>query len=84
MAAKSAETKKTSDKGTQQPKTTEQKNAERKLKVDVLNQKDELRDLIKDLLSGHTATAEQLNSLRKVNAAIKAALDLSSEAPKSE
>jgi len=65
-------------------KTLAEKQAERELRAAVLNQKDELRDITKNLLAGHNSTQEQFDKLTKVNAAIKKILSDSSETPASE
>lgn len=78
MAAKPVTNKSTTDvetgKKAGKEKTLAEKKAERELKTAVLNQKDQLKDITKNLLAGHNPTQEQLDKLVKVNEAIKKVL----------
>jgi adenylosuccinate synthase len=90
MATKSATSKTTTvveeaNKTNEDPKETyEEKVAKRQLRTNILNKKDELRELIKSLLESHKSEEVELNNkqlkkLEKVNEAIKKALSDSSE-----
>lgn len=91
MATKSATSKTTTvveeeaNKTNEDSKETyEEKVAKRQLRTNILNKKDELRELIKSLLESHKSeevelNTKQLEKLEKVNEAIKKALSDSSE-----
>ena len=95
MATKSATNKTTTvveeiNKPNEDPKETyEEKVAKRQLRTNILNKKDELRELIKSLLESHKSeevelNTKQLKNLEKVNEAIQKALSDSSKTPASE
>jgi formate dehydrogenase maturation protein FdhE len=95
MATKSATSKATTvaeetPENNENPKETyEKKVAKRQLRTNILNKKDELRELIKSLLESHKSeevelNTKQLENLVKVNEAIKEALAVSSEIPASK